>query len=273
MTIKKLLMACALACSGSAFAFMPQAGTWIVASENTGQPGRGFGLDVQNNTLVMQMYGYEANGTPTFYLSAGTIANNAYAGQLNKYAGGQSFGSAPHAGYETGSAGQVQMRFVSGIKGYITFPGESEKEIQRFSFAYSETPQSLLGTWALMSANPTSGAITAIFGNITYISGQTAFSSDGSMGCRYTGYSKGEVLCALSQGGKVAYAAKFTLSVNDGEGFGGQSSFVEPVTVRRLANPLGDPVGLIIGKDMVAQADSLAAIDVALDELLASAKP
>ena len=166
--MKKFVVALsAFVFAGSALAFMPQAGIWSISPERNGQPGRGFNLDVQNSTLVMQMYGYEKSGAPTFYLSAGAIADNSYTGQLFQYAGGRYMGGPAQSAYETGSAGTVKMRFVSGIKGYITFPGEDEKEIVRYTFAYEETPQSLLGTWGLMSASVTTGAISAMFGNMT----------------------------------------------------------------------------------------------------------
>lgn len=247
--MKKVVAALSVfVCTSSAWAFMPQAGTWIVSSENTGQPGRGFGLDVQNNTLVMQMYGYEANGAPTFYLSAGTISNNTYTGQLNQYAGGQSFGSAQHAGRETGSAGTVTMRFVSGTKGFITFPGEAEKEIERFTFAYPETPESLLGSWGIITADPATGEPGMMMGALTRVVDGAAYSANNAMACRYTGVSKGEVWCAFQTNGTITFNAKFTLSVNDGEGWGGKgaSGNTWPINARRLTTPGGQPVGIKI---------------------------
>ncbi len=264
---KALVLSTLLGC-GVASAFMPQTGTWIVTSENNGQPGRGFGLDVQNATLVMQMYGYEANGAPTFYLSAGPIANNSYTGQLHQYVGGQSFGSIPHAGREAGSAGTVRMRFVSGTKGYITFPNESEKEISRFTFAYSETPQSLIGAWALMAVDRYTGDYDSLFGDMSVVSGQSAYSSDGAMGCRFTGAAKGEVLCAWTPGGRLSFVTRFTLSVNDGEGWGGptSASMSYPVTIRRLTNPAGHLTGLVLAKNAPTHDPSrFAAIESALD--------
>lgn len=244
--MKKFFVAAgAFAVIGSAWAFMPQTGTWIVTSENTGQPGRGFGLDVQNNTLVMQMYGYEASGAPTFYLSAGTISNNAYTGQLHQYFGGQSFGSPHHPGQEAGSAGTVRMRFVSGTKGYITFPGEAEKEIERFTFAYPETAESLLGTWAIVTADPVTKEPGLIMGTLTQVAGGSAYSANNAMACRYTGEAKGEVWCAYQQNGVVTFNAKFSLSVNDGDGWGGKgvTGNTWPISARRIATPLGDTTG------------------------------
>lgn len=224
--MKKVVAALsAFICAGSAWAFMPQAGTWIVSAENTGQPGRGFGLDVQNNTLVMQMYGYEANGAPTFYLTAGTISNNTYSGQLNQYADGQSFGSDPHAGRETGSAGTVTMRFISGTKGYITFPGEGEKEMSRFNFNFSSSPESLKGKWLFSSL--TSLLPSADYVELSKIGSKGAngsgmvLSTDGRLACenQISGASAGSTVCArVSATGALLWGYSFTINVNDGDG-------------------------------------------------------
>ncbi|MBF5007620.1 hypothetical protein [Diaphorobacter caeni] len=257
--MRKFLLAIgAFALAGSALAFMPQAGTWIVTSENTGQPGRGFGLDVQNNTLVMQMYAYEANGAPTFYLSAGAIANNSYAGQLNKYAGGQSFGSVPHAGYETGSAGTVSMRFVSGVKGYITFPGEEEKEMSRFNFDFSSSPESLKGKWLFSSL--TSLLPSADYVELSKLGSKGAngsgmvMSTDGRLACenQVSGASAGTTVCArVSATGALLWGYSFTINVNDGEGIytNAAGSVVYPAVARRVANANGVGTGLALKSD------------------------
>lgn len=259
----------ALLCAGSAFAFMPQTGTWIVSSENNGQPGRGFGLDVQNSTLVMQMYGYEANGAPTFYLSAGPITNNTYTGQLNQYANGQSFGSAQHPGQEIGSAGTVKMRFVSGTKGYITFPNEPEKEISRFSFGYTEVPQSLIGTWAYMGFNATTQQLSAYLVPLSVISGAVATTQDGKVGCKFTGAEPGEVVCIWIENGQTTSGTIFKLSVNDGDGYAGPSisNLNSKVIVRRVTNPGGDLLGVALSKNAAQEAqNNIAVLEKSLDE-------
>ena len=45
------------------------------------------------NTLLMQMYAYESNGQPTFYLAVGEVMDNKVTAALNKYTGGRYFGS------------------------------------------------------------------------------------------------------------------------------------------------------------------------------------
>ena len=88
-----------------------------------------------------------SSGTPTFYLSAGAYRNGTYSGQLGQYRNGRHLGSGARDGVATGSAGVVSMRFVSGTQGFITFPGEAEKSISRYSFAYNNRPESLRGIW------------------------------------------------------------------------------------------------------------------------------
>ena len=69
---KKWLAALGAIVSLSAHAFTPVSGTWIINSELNGKPGRGLAIDVQNGTVVMQVYGYESNGAPTFYMGTST---------------------------------------------------------------------------------------------------------------------------------------------------------------------------------------------------------
>ena len=274
--MKKLVAALsAFAFAGSALAFMPQAGIWSISPERNGQPGRGFNLDVQNSTLVMQMYGYEKSGAPTFYLSAGQIADNTYSGQLFQYAGGRYMGGPAQSAHETGSAGTVKMRFVSGIKGYITFPGEEEKEIVRYTFAYEETPQSLLGRWAMLAGNTSTGAYTATFGDLDRISGQTVYSANETMACRYTGATTGEVACVQSLTGQIILAARFLLSVNDGDGHAGVdvNSIIHPFTARRLINSVGTGTGISVKSSPALPSEATRLLDDALDAISQASNP
>jgi len=89
MLFKKLAAVALFMCTGLVYAFAPQTGTWVVTSEVDGKPGRGFGIDVQNTTLVMQMYAYESNGQPTFYLAVGDVVDNKVTAPLTQYTGGR----------------------------------------------------------------------------------------------------------------------------------------------------------------------------------------
>lgn len=255
MKIKKVALIAGLLGSGIAHAFMPQSGTWVMTSEQNGKPGRGLAIDVQDNTLVLQMYAYEADGKATFYMTSGAIENDSFAAPLNKYKGGRYLGSGDLSGQEDGSPGMVSMRFESGTKGYITLPGEAEKEISRFNFAYGTDPQGLKGIWLFSPLNSVSpvadfvklervGAATT---NGTGVMG----SSDGRFGCEHqvSGGAAGTVLCAkVSATGTLQRGFQFTYSVNDGEGYyvnsAGQRASI--ATMRRLGNRASIGTGIII---------------------------
>ncbi len=257
MLMKKYAIACVvLGSSFAAHAFMPQAGTWAVTSEVNGKPGRGFGLDVQNSTLVMQMYAYDPSGNPTFYLSAGTISGNNYSGQLNKYRGGRYFGSGDMQGREDGSAGTVRMRFVSGTQGFIQFPNEPEKAINRFNFAYDTSAESLRGAWVLSAIHQTTPSLDKVdfFGLEVPIKG-TSFSSGAMASANYqyscesltSGPNAGLVMCAkFSPSGDIQRVNFFQLSVNEGEGWAGASSATanDVLFARRVRNTTGDYTGI-----------------------------
>lgn len=143
MTHLKQLQRCAvfagsflLAAAGAQAAgnFTVQNGTWIVTSENNGEPGRGMAIDVQDGTLVMQVYNYEITGQPTFHLSFGAMDGNHYSGTLTRYRDGRYYGSGPRDGVEDGQAGSVQIDFDSASTGTIQFPGEQPVAIERFNF-------------------------------------------------------------------------------------------------------------------------------------------
>lgn len=251
--LKKLVVASALACVGVAHAFAPQAGTWVVSSELNGKPGRGLAIDVQGTTLVMQMYAYDANGNATFYLTSGTIANHKYAGTLNKYRGGRYLGSADRAGQDNGNDGVVSMRFESGTKGYITLPNEAEKEISRFSFGFSSSPDSLKGIWLLTPLN--SSTPTADFVKLETQMDATAYgtgmvaTTDYRFACEnlVRGPNAGLVMCLkLNASGKLAQVYYFNYSVNDGEGVSGLTATTanDLLVVRRLTTSNTEGTGI-----------------------------
>ncbi|MEG3044175.1 MAG: hypothetical protein RR849_06570 [Comamonas sp.] len=265
MIFKKIVWVGALLGTGLAQAFAPQTGTWIVTSEVNGKPGRGLAIDVQDNTLVMQMYAYDASGNATFYMTSGPLANDRYSAPLNKYRGGRYLGSGELSGKEDGSAGTVSMRFVSGTKGYITLPGEAEKEISRFNFAYGNDRDGLKGIWLFSAAN--SLTPTADFFRLEKAAPATQYgngvivSSDGSMACeqQVSGNAAGTVVCAkVSSTGRVLRGYQFVYSVNEGEGnlvtSTGQVTSI--AAMRRLANRTDIGTGILLKSESSEEAAS-----------------
>lgn len=255
MVFNKIVLVGALLGTGLAQAFSPQSGTWIVTSEQNGKPGRGLAIDVQDNTLVMQMYAYDTNGNATFYMTSGTLANDRYSAALNKYRGGRYLGSGDLTGKEDGSAGTVSMRFESGTKGFITLPGEAEKAISRFNFAYGNDPQGLKGIWIFSPLN--SLTPTSDFLKLEKVQAATAngngliTTAAGTFGCEYqvSGSAAGTVICAkVSAAGKLLGGYQFSYSVNEGEGYylnsaGARASIA---TMHRVANRSDVGTGIVL---------------------------
>jgi hypothetical protein len=127
-----LAVALSSTASWAARNFTPQAGTWIVSEELDGKPGRGLAIDVQGNTLFMQVFGYEKNGDATFHTALGQMAGNTVTAPLLRYRGGRAFGSEARDAVEDGSPGQVTVSFANGLQGTVQFPGEAPVAIERF---------------------------------------------------------------------------------------------------------------------------------------------
>lgn len=253
--LKKLFAGVFLVAAGSAYAFGPQAGTWVVTSEVNGQPGRGFAIDVQNTTMVMQMYAYESSGQSTFYLAVGDVTDNTVTAPLHKYSGGRYFGSGPLSGTDAGSPGDVKIRFTSGTTGFITFPNEPEVAISRFTFGYPAAPQSLKGIWSFNSMG-TEGFLS----EAQELTADAGASSDGNgvvanrantFGCEHQvqGSLAGSVVCVkINTQGQLVRGYNFKYSINEGEGISvstSTNSQSQMLFVRRLTTPKGDGTGLI----------------------------
>lgn len=113
--------------------FTPQPGLWMVPAENNGLPGRGFSIDVQGNTVFMQVFNYDKSGAATFHTALGQLDDNAsMTVPLLRFKNGPYFGGPAREGVEDGSAGHVTVRFTDGLHGSVQFPGEEETPISRF---------------------------------------------------------------------------------------------------------------------------------------------
>ena len=227
---KSLIAIAAFAATSLAHAFVPQGGTWIISDELNGKPGRGFAMDVQNDTLVMQVYAYEANGQPTFYMATGHVdqETNIVNAQLGRYEGGRSLGSGEKYAYQTGSPGNMRIRFTSGTEGFITLPNEPERAIKRFLFGYDNNANSLLGLWSVVYADQAGKIehdpveLTRITGGSSYSNGM-AVSYDGVFACEkhVRGGDAGKVMCVKMRSSTSSTAVRdfwMLTSVHQGEG-------------------------------------------------------
>ena len=214
---------------GTALAWGPQTGIWSVTAEKNGKPGRGFNIDVQDDTLVMQVYAYERNGAPTFYLTSGKLVDNRFVGTLNKYRGGRYLGSGDRSGVEAGSPGGVRVRFTSSTTGYIQLPGEGEKAISRFEFGYSRSDAaSIMGTRSFVGAisgtNTVYTEVEDLYTNIGPSSSSGAglvVSKSRTFACeqQISGELAGLTLCIrMSSSGTLQRGYVIRWSLHDGEG-------------------------------------------------------
>ncbi len=133
------LSALMLAASGADAqkSYAPQNGTWVVTSELDGKPGRGLALDVQFGSMVLQLYGYNADGSPTFHMASGNFqmtVGTPFVAPLKRYAGGRYFGSDARDARELDTAGDVKVVFDSATTATLTLPGEQPVRIERFYF-------------------------------------------------------------------------------------------------------------------------------------------
>ena len=250
---KKIVLLGGVLMSGWAQAFVPHTGTWVVTSELNGAPGRGLAIDVQEETLVMQMYAYEKSGQPTFYMAAGTLDNNRVTAKLGRYSGGRYLGSGALVGKEDGSPGNVTLRFTSGITGFITLPGEGEVAIKRFEFGPTRSAAAVAGTWAYAGLDSDSD-----FGDLVTLSQAQGSTANGAglmadpnkkIGCEYRLVDEGpyNLFCGRISAGSVQWVAKLKVVGNEGEGIsidpasGRQEGIVY---VRKLVDGKGRYLGL-----------------------------
>lgn len=266
--VKKILFLLCVLLSSAAHAFMPQAGTWVVNSEVDGRPGRGIALDVQNNIFVLQIYAYESSGQPTFYLAAGNLSNNSGTANLQRFTGGRYLGSAPLSGTLDKVVGQVQLRFTSGVTGFIKLPGEGEVAISRYNFGYAAAPASLLGYWSLSSVGSlglnADVVSLSVQGSGTANGNGMVMSSNGLFGCEHQvkGSFAGAVFCVkINSSGQLLAGYRFVYSVNEGEGFSNiLGSEDQGLWVRRLTTAAGVGTGIVLRQESLISADQEAAL-------------
>jgi hypothetical protein len=113
-------------------ATQPQTGYWY----NPAEPGRGYTIEVQNNTAFIAAYMYDVGGNPVWYASgpATLTAGNTYEGQLTEFSGGQTLTGSYQAPTGTANAGNITLQFSSPTVGTLTLPGGKQVPIERFPF-------------------------------------------------------------------------------------------------------------------------------------------
>jgi hypothetical protein len=113
-------------------ATQPQAGYWW----NPAEGGRGYTIEVQDNTAFVAAYMYDTNGLPVWYASgpATLTTGNTYQGELLSYTGGETIYGPYMAPAGATSVGSITIQFTSPTAGMLTLPDGRQIPIQRFGF-------------------------------------------------------------------------------------------------------------------------------------------
>jgi cytochrome c553 len=113
-------------------ATQPQSGYWW----NPAESGRGYTVEVQDSTVFIAAYMYDASGNPVWYASgpAALTGDNTYQGTLLEYTGGQTLTGTYQAPSGTSSMGDITVQFTSATTGMLTLPDGEQVPIQRFAF-------------------------------------------------------------------------------------------------------------------------------------------
>lgn len=129
---------------------MPESGIWWNSAEN----GRGFVIEIQDNTVFMGTFLYDQNGNATWYSAAGPMATSTrFTAKLQGYQGGQCITCPYSAPTPVGDVGDITVDFTSANTATVTWVG-GVTSIQRFDFAgLSVSPNSLLGEWAIVEGS------------------------------------------------------------------------------------------------------------------------
>jgi hypothetical protein len=113
-------------------ATQPQTGWWY----NPNESGRGYSIEVQDNTAFISAYMYDGSGNPVWYASgpASLTSDNTYQGSWTAYTGGQTLTGSYQAPAGTTNAGSLTIQFTSPMAGTLTLPNGNQIPIQRFGF-------------------------------------------------------------------------------------------------------------------------------------------
>ncbi|MBU0592632.1 MAG: S8 family peptidase [Gammaproteobacteria bacterium] len=113
-------------------AFQPESGWWW----NSAESGRGFALEIQDGTLFMAGYMYDAQGKPIWYSSAGKMTSaNSYSGTWIQWANGQTLsGSYKPPSIVNPNVGSIRLLFTSTTSAILTLPDGRQIALARFLF-------------------------------------------------------------------------------------------------------------------------------------------
>jgi hypothetical protein len=134
--------------AGAATVGGPATGLWY----NPQESGRGFGIDIQGETMIVTTYIYETTGgDPIWYLSSGPYNHETgvFQSTYDSYINGQCFGCPWHQPtVQVGAAGPIIIVFHTNQTATLSFDGGTT-EIVKYNYAFPSKQDALYGQWAL----------------------------------------------------------------------------------------------------------------------------
>ena len=148
--IRSLVMAASLAALSSSASAVTVGGPFPGLWWNPAEPGRGFDIELQGDTMLVSTYIYESSGDPIWYLSSGTYnhANGTFTSSFDSYSNGQCFGC-PWVTpvLQSNAAGPISITFYTNQTATLTYPGGTINII-KYNYAFGTKTDMLYGEWA-----------------------------------------------------------------------------------------------------------------------------
>jgi hypothetical protein len=122
---------------------------------NTGESGRGFNIEIQDNVLFMAAFAYRADGSPVWYVTGGPMSSDrTYSGDLYETASGQCFGCS----YRPANllpVGRASVTFTSERSASISLLGNTVSVVrQDWSNSGVRHRDALYGEWSIVEGDP-----------------------------------------------------------------------------------------------------------------------
>ncbi len=148
-----LSAAIGIAASTYSWAVIPESGLWW----NPNEPGRGYTIELQNDSMFVAFYGYQPDGSRSaFYTSFGRFDSRSSQMRAPFYSAkdGQCFGCS-HRAPELTELGEAHFSFSSPTQGTIRLPGNLQVAIQRMPLVgdSQHSPLAMLGVWTIVDGD------------------------------------------------------------------------------------------------------------------------
>jgi hypothetical protein len=123
----------------------PVDGLWWNPTES----GRGWAFETQDDVIVVTHYTYRADGSSTFYTTAGVWNGTGgfLPGGLSASEGGQCVGC-PYIRPVSTDLGAMRFEFTSTLTGRAIYPNGTIIPIEKYDYVYSSARAYLKGDWA-----------------------------------------------------------------------------------------------------------------------------